>query len=129
MPRMVTLRNFRRYPGTLPDPELPDWPFHSESICLEIGVVPRLLINWDSTSHALRSLLRLFAERSQIKGSLLQNGFCTNFSDFEAKIFSPKNAPKNVPKNAEKKTPKNGMFSPIFSTEFFPEFSVCVFLQ
>ena len=64
-----------------------------------------------------------------VKGSLLQNGFCTNFSDFEAKSGSPKSAPKNVPKNAPKNAPKNGMISPNFSTEFFSEFSVCVFLQ
>ena len=55
-------------------------------------------------------------------GSLLQNGFCTNFSDLEAKSCSPKNAPKSVPKNAPKNAPKNGMFSPNFSTEFFSEF-------
>ena len=62
-----------------------------------------------------------------VKGSLLQNGFCTNFSTFEAKSCSPKNAPKSIPKNAPKNAQKNGMFSPNFSTEFFPEFSVCVF--
>ena len=64
---------------------------------------------------------------TDIKGSLLQNGFCAKFSDFEAKSCSPKNAPKNVPKNAPKNAPKNEMFSPNFSTEIFPEFSVCVF--
>ena len=32
----------REYPGTLP--ELREWPFHSESVFPEIGVVPRLLI-------------------------------------------------------------------------------------
>ena len=47
----------------------------------------------------------------------MQTGFCANFSDFDAKSCSPKNAPKNR------------MFSPNFSTEFFPEFSVCAFLQ
>ena len=31
----------REYPGTLQ--ELREWPFHSESVFLEIGVVPRLL--------------------------------------------------------------------------------------
>ena len=31
----------REYPGTLP--ELREWPFHSESVFPEIGVVPRLL--------------------------------------------------------------------------------------
>ena len=31
----------RKYPGTLP--ELREWPFHSESVFPEIGVVPRLL--------------------------------------------------------------------------------------
>ena len=37
----------REYPGTLR--ELREWPFHSESVFLEIGVVPRLLINNYST--------------------------------------------------------------------------------
>ena len=37
----------REYPGTLP--ELREWPFHSESVFPEIGVVPRLLM------HCLRS--------------------------------------------------------------------------
>ena len=32
----------REYPGTLP--ELREWSFQSESVCPEIGVVPRLLI-------------------------------------------------------------------------------------
>ena len=31
----------REHPGTLP--ELREWPFHSESVFHEIGVVPRLL--------------------------------------------------------------------------------------
>ena len=31
----------QEYPGTLP--ELREWPFHSESVFPEIGVVPRLL--------------------------------------------------------------------------------------
>ena len=60
-----------------------------------------------------------------VKGSLLQNGFCTNFSDFEAKRCSPKKAPKNVLKNAPKNAPKNGMFSP-FPLNFSPNFR-CVF--
>ena len=34
----------REYPGTLR--ELREWPFHSESVFLEIGVVPRLLRNF-----------------------------------------------------------------------------------
>ena len=63
------------------------------------------------------------------KESLLQNGFCTNFSDFDAKSCSPKNAPKNVPKNAPKNASKNGMFSPNISTEFFPNFRCVFFLQ
>ena len=50
--------------------------------------------------------------RQILKGSLLQNGFCTNFSNFEAKSCSPKNAPKNAP--------KNGIISPNFSTRIFP---------
>ena len=64
-----------------------------------------------------------------LKGSLLQTGFCANFSDSEAKSCSPKNAPKNVPKSSPKNAPKNEMLSPKFSTEFFPEFSVCVFCR
>ena len=66
-----------------------------------------------------------YRKGNSVKGSLLQNGFCANFSKFEATCYSPKNEPKTVPKN----TPKNGVFSPNFSTEIFPEFSVCVFLQ
>ena len=73
-----------------------------------------------------KNVFELFLQQF-LKGSLLQNGFCTKFSDFEAKSCSPKNAPKNVPKNAPKNAPKNGMISPNFSTEFFPEFSVCFF--
>ena len=33
----------REYPGTLPDLRSREWPFHSESVFPEIGVVPRLL--------------------------------------------------------------------------------------
>ena len=47
----------REYPGTLP--ELQEWPLHSESVFLEIGVVPGLLIKKSFTSF----------ERSQQKNS------------------------------------------------------------
>ena len=77
-----------------------------------LGVLESLGNSWATSGW----LLRIHCERSSCegldgrncaivvaKGSLLQNGFCTNFSDFEAKSCSPKNAPKN------------GMFSPNFS--------------
>ena len=56
----------------------------------------------------LMKCLRRGTPCNPVKGSLLQNGFCTSVSDFEAKSCSLKNSLKNAPKNA----PKNGMFSP-----------------
>ena len=49
----------REYPTTLRLPELREWPFRSESIFPEIGVVPRLLIEasrWASTETLLLNL-------------------------------------------------------------------------
>ena len=59
-----------------------------------------------------------------IKGSLLQNGFCTNSSDFEAKRCSPKNAPKKVRKTHRKTHRKTECFHRFFSPNFSPSFRV-----
>ena len=56
-----------------------------------------------------------------LKGSLLQKGFCANFSDLEAKSCSPKNAPKNVPKSA----PKTECFHRNFPPKYSPNFRLC----
>ena len=45
----------REYPGTLP--ELREWPFHSESVFSEIGVVLRLLTNTYRPQFALAMLI------------------------------------------------------------------------
>ena len=58
----------REYPGTLP--ELREWPFRSESVFPEIGVVPRLLI-W-----ALRETGEKGRKRAEnIKGRFRSNSW------------------------------------------------------
>ena len=53
----------REYPGTLP--ELREWPFRSESVFPEIGVVPRLLTSdKKKTEKRLKTLLFKFHFRA-----------------------------------------------------------------
>ena len=61
-----------------------------------------------------------------LKGSLLQNGFCTKFSDFDAKSCSPKNAPnKRTEERTEKRTEKRNVFTEFFHRIFPRIFGVC----
>ena len=70
--------------------------------------------------------------RINVKGSLLQNGFCTNFSDFEAKkLLTEKCTEKRTEKCTEKCTEKRNVFTEFFHRIFPRIFGVCVcfFLQ
>ena len=51
----------REYPGSLR--ELREWPFHSESVFPEIGVVPRLLSGWWLRLHPLQLALAMDARK------------------------------------------------------------------
>ena len=57
----------REYPGTLR--ELREWPFHSESFFLEIGVAPRLLNQVFATQHK-----DVFSQSQHIRESFCESG-------------------------------------------------------
>ena len=82
----------REYPGTLR--ELQEWPFHSESVFPEIGVVPRLL----KSDHFVRS--EKFQNESSPKFSNFRPEFCpevySKFPEFieDCSCFDPQTVSK-----------------------------------
>ena len=116
----------REYPGTLR--ELREWPFHSESVFPEIGVVPRLLINCN-----FKHKLKLFFLQREPAGMATLRCFkiityhsCPTYQLWPFS-FPPENPPKitkmGSPKWISRNSPDRGFLWKFSTNPEFPGIS------